>query len=396
MKEIQPPTAIEARIAELRAEHPAETKITFTSEFGLVRLLHALRTQEIAWTTLGVPIHQFESPSLGRGTIDVAIGTVEFEYGGETVRAEGHWSADRSQGYIVLVHRGDLTELLNAAEKGSSIPRSGKIHHFGGEWHDPAELIKSLEAYGWDDVYLPEERKEEISRAAAHFFEGEAIYRELNLPYRRGFLLTGPPGLGKTSVARAISASRDVGLVLVTKLAEYGYDGNALADCFELARRLAPAVLCFEDIDGLFHAGNRSEFLGYLDGFSRGGEGVLIVATSNDPAKLDPALTERPSRFDRKWVFRLPNAEARSGYLRWRLAKTALAPADATIARVAKETGGHSYAMLQELVVLAMFRHRIEDEDHDAALVSAAKETRAQVAMAKRLDGEETIGFMER
>ncbi|MCW9726340.1 AAA family ATPase, partial [Proteus mirabilis] len=84
----------------------------------------------------------------------------------------------------------------------------------------------------------------------------------------------------------------------------------------------------FEDIDGLVHEGNRNEFLGFLDGFSRGGEGVLVVATTNNPAKLDPALTERPSRFDRKWVFRLPNAESRAGYLQWRLAKTPLRPSE--------------------------------------------------------------------
>ncbi|RYG80506.1 AAA family ATPase, partial [bacterium] len=193
-----------------------------------------------------------------------------------------------------------------------------------------------------------------------------------------------------------LAATRDVGLVLVTKLADYDYEGNALADCFELARRLAPSVLCFEDIDGIVHEGNRNEFLGYLDGFARGGEGVLVVATTNNPAKLDPALTERPSRFDRKWVFRLPNAEARAGYLKWRLAKTALNPGDAAIAKVAKDAGGHSYAMLQELVVLAMFRHRIEREADDVALLAAAAETRAQVSMAKRLDGEEAIGFIAR
>ncbi len=395
MTETQRPTGIEARIAQLRAEHPADVQITFTTEFGLTRLVRVLRDRDVEVRPADKVVSRFESPKAGRGSTDPAIGSLEFEYRGESIRAEGHWS-ENQYNLVLFIHRGDLTELLNAAEQGSSIPREGRIHHLGGEWLDPAPLIKSLQGYGWEDVYLPEEMKQEISRAAAHFFEGEAIYRELEIPYRRGFLLTGPPGLGKTSVARALATSRETGLVLVTKNADYDYEGNALADCFELARRLAPSVLCFEDIDGLVHEGNRNEFLGFLDGFSRGGEGVLVVATTNNPAKLDPALTERPSRFDRKWVFRLPNAEARAGYLRWRLARTPLTPEDSTIARVAKEAGGHSYAMLQELVVLAMFRHRMESEDHDTAIISAAKETRAQVSMAKRLEGEETMGFIGR
>lgn len=386
---------MEARIAELRAEHPADVQITFTTEFSLSRLIRVLRDREIAVETIGTPISRFDSPKAGRGSCDVAVGTIEFTYEGDRVRAEGHWSESTYQ-FVVFVHRANLTALMNAAETGTSIPRGGRVHQMGGEWLDPAPLIASLEGYGWDDVYLPSEMKEQIARAAHHFFVGEEIYRELDLPYRRGFLLTGPPGLGKTSVARALAATRDVGLVLVTKLADYDYEGNSLSDCFELARRLAPSVLCFEDVDGLVNSSNRNEFLGHLDGFARGGEGVLIVATTNNPGKLDPALTERPSRFDRKWVFRLPNAEARAGYLHWRLAKTPLKPGETAIAKVAKETGGHSYAMLQELVLLAMFRHRIENEPDAVALVSASVETRAQVSMAKRLDGEESIGFNDR
>src|SRR5207237_7749294 len=83
---------------------------------------------------------------------------------------------------------------------------------------------------------------------------------------------------------------------------------------FDRAREVAPCVLVLEDIDALVTDANRSLFLNELDGFASN-EGLLVVATTNHAERLDPALAQRPSRFDRKYVFELPSLLLRARWL---------------------------------------------------------------------------------
>lgn len=97
-----------------------------------------------------------------------------------------------------------------------------------------------------------------------------------------------------------------------------------------------------------------------------------------------------------KWIIKNPGKADRRGYLEWRLARSERTALEATLDRIARDTAGLTYAMLQDLALRAMFRHRLENEAYDDALLSAAKETRAQASMAKRLEGKEAVGFMSR
>lgn len=76
-------------------------------------------------------------------------------------------------------------------------------------------------------------------------------------------------------------------------------DEGGIADVFEKARQMSPCVVIFEDLDSLINDGNRSFFLNQLDGIE-GNDGLLIIATTNHFERLDPGLSSRPSRFDRK------------------------------------------------------------------------------------------------
>ncbi len=123
---------------------------------------------------------------------------------------------------------------------------------------------------------------------------------------------------------------------------------------FERARTTAPCVLVLEDLDSLVTQHNRSFFLNEMDGFAANG-GILTLATTNHPERLDPAIVHRPSRFDRTYHFDLPAVAEREAYIaRWnRSAPPAMRLSAATVSRTAEQTEGFSFAYLKELFLSA-------------------------------------------
>src|SRR5262249_27607750 len=121
---------------------------------------------------------------------------------------------------------------------------------------------------------------------------------------------------------------------------------------FRRARSTAPCLLVLEDIDALLLEGTRSYFLNELDGFAAN-SGVITLATTNHPERLDPSTVERPSRFDRKYHFELPTAATRERYIAaWneRLKATLRLPGEGCT-QLAERTEGFSFAYIQEVFV---------------------------------------------
>src|SRR4029077_18785777 len=96
--------------------------------------------------------------------------------------------------------------------------------------------------------------------------------------------------------------------------AQYSTDHAQIRSVFERARKTTPCLLVLEDLDSLINDLNRSFFLNELDGFAAN-TGILVLATTNHPERLDPALLNRPSRFDRKYLFALPAHTERHAYI---------------------------------------------------------------------------------
>jgi AAA+ superfamily predicted ATPase len=136
-----------------------------------------------------------------------------------------------------------------------------------------------------------------------------------------------------------------------------GADEFNIRQVFDRARRSAPCVLVLEDLDSLLTAYNRSFFLNELDGFASN-IGIVTLATTNHPERLDPSILDRPSRFDRKYPFDLPEIAERTAYITmWNESlKLDLRLSDEGVAKISEATEGFSFAYLKELFLSSKMR----------------------------------------
>lgn len=225
-----------------------------------------------------------------------------------------------------------------------------------GYWHKNEELFEAIKSASFDNVLLPSELKKDLREDVARFFNSRDLYEDHGIPWKRGVLLIGPPGNGKTQTVKALANESAKPCLYVKSFRGcWGTDHDRIRDVFKQARNSAPCIVVMEDLDSLIDNGNRSFFLNELDGFTAN-PGVLVLATTNYPDRLDPAILERPSRFDRKYYLELPTIAGRIAYLRrWRDSVRAdLRFSDETMWRLGRETEGFSFAYLKELCVSAM------------------------------------------
>lgn len=271
-----------------------------------------------------------------------------------------------------------------------------------GLWYKSADLFESIQTGSFSNLILEGSLKDDIQEDIGGFFEAKALYEQYGIAWKRGVLFLGPPGNGKTHAVKAVINSIGKPCLYVKSFtAEYQTDQDNIGKVFERARESAPCVLVLEDLDSLITKQNRSFFLNEMDGFASN-DGILTLATTNHPERLDPAILERPSRFDRKYMFKLPALAERLAYLDMFSARLQLElQLDEDGRRVvAGATDGYSFAYLKELYLSSMMRwiskpgtHRIED-----LMVDQSKALRAQMSSEEEIpelfseDGEEMDG----
>jgi ATP-dependent Zn protease len=181
-----------------------------------------------------------------------------------------------------------------------------------------------------------------------------AVYADLGVPYRRGVLMYGPPGNGKTSLVRAIGASVPTIPGLILRPAD-DFDDRGLQNVLGQWQERAPAILVIEDLDWLFRQTriSVSAFLNALDGVGRRDGGLLLLATTNHPDALDPAINNRPGRFDVVVEVAPPDEPMRRQFLAGgRIGQLG----DAVLDRTAADTDGLSFGHLRELETLSGLR----------------------------------------
>jgi len=193
--------------------------------------------------------------------------------------------------------------------------------------------------------------QEDIDMQCKLFFNNKQAYKNLGVSYRRGLLFSGPPGNGKTAETRRVlrRCSTEFGaqgwlLNITRNTSEYDLDGIFA----EASNSETPGIVVLEDMDSLTQESQitRTGLLARLDGINPR-EGVLVIGTTNNPGDIDPALAQRPSRFDRVFVFENPDRSLREQYLKQAFPNTGM------LKKLVEQTNNWSFAYMNELRVTA-------------------------------------------
>ncbi len=251
-----------------------------------------------------------------------------------------------------------------------------------GGWRKDEQLFHAIKNATFDNLILQETLKEEILADLERFFSARAAYNQYHIPWKRGILFVGTPGNGKTHTVKALINTLGKPCLYVKSFkTQYRTDDKNISEVFTKARKAAPCVLVLEDLDALLTDENRSFFLNELDGFAVN-TGIVILATTNHPERLDPALTNRPSRFDRKYSFNLPAQAERLKYITlWNSSlEGTIHLSSEVVLRLAELTTDFSFAYLKELFLSSLMRWMTTREQMDAIMLEQVASLREQMA----------------
>ena len=262
----------------------------------------------------------------------------------------------RSRHHWIVAESRKLAEAFVAEVCEWSSEVRGEILVFqDGDWQKNKELYEAIKTATFDNVILPEPLKQQVQNDFEQFFRSREVYEQYGIPWKRGALFIGPPGNGKTHTVKALINQLGRPCLYVKGFkSEYATEQELMGAVFARARMATPCLMVLEDIDAMIDDTNRSYFLNELDGFESN-TGLVVLATTNHPDKLDPAILDRPSRFDRKYYFNLPAAAERLAYIAaWnKQLQVELRLSERSAGAVVQQTYNFSFAYLKELFVSA-------------------------------------------
>ncbi len=297
----------------------------------------------------------------------------------------------------ILADNQDIARSFLASVSKWSTEIRGEVLVFdNGHWYKDEHLFRDIKNATFDNLILKGSLKQDIRDDITQFFAARETYEECGVPWKRGILFVGPPGNGKTHAVKALinSIKQPCLYVKSFRTPHGGPDEMCIREVFDRARRTAPCVLVLEDLDSLVTAQNRSFFLNELDGFAAN-IGIVALATTNHPERLDPAILDRPSRFDRKYPFDLPELSERRSYIKlWNdTLKPALRLSDEGVEKVSEQTEDFSFAYLKELFLSSMMRW-ISSSQHgsmDEVMLGQVTVLREQMVSAIAMSEPEQI-----
>ena len=259
--------------------------------------------------------------------------------------------------------------LWNRISKRMFDKNSANSLMFGNMGKSGAKVyVKSSEGIKFDDVAGEDEAKENLTEIV-DYLHNPNKYKDIGASMPKGILLVGPPGTGKTMLAKAVAGEANVPFFSMSgsEFVEMfvGMGASKVRDLFKQAKEKAPCIVFIDEIDAIgkkrdVHIGGNDEreqtlnqLLTEMDGFE-GNSGVIILAATNRPDALDPALT-RPGRFDRRVPVELPDLKGREEILKVHAKKIKLAD-DVDFKIIARMASGASGAELANIINEAALR----------------------------------------
>ena len=244
---------------------------------------------------------------------------------------------------------------------------------FGGVGKSNAKVyVQSTHGIRFADVAGEDEAKENLQEVV-NYLHDPSKYESIGAKMPKGILLVGPPGTGKTMLAKAVAGESNVPFFSISgsEFVEMfvGMGASKVRDLFKQAKEKAPCIVFIDEIDAIGQKRNSGQYGGNdereqtlnqllteMDGFE-GNTGVIILAATNRPESLDPALT-RPGRFDRRVPVELPDLKGREEILKVHAKKVALAPGIDfnTVARMASGASGAELANIVNEAALRAVR----------------------------------------
>ncbi|KAF7906995.1 uncharacterized protein EAF01_004582 [Botrytis porri] len=260
-------------------------------------------------------------------------------------------------------------------------------------WVKDKNLYESVQGSSWDEVILNKTLKANLIADVESFFDNQALYKKLAVPWKRGIILHGVPGKNYQDLHYIMNVhSFGINVDLHLSDSKMKWQNNlhqsphvnsllssfpypiplrqilrrechgpkwAISTIFQKARKMAPCLLIFEDLDSLVTEKTRSYFLNEVDGLESN-DGILMIGSTNHLGKLDSSISKRPSRFDRKYCFRVPNEEERRAYVEFWRGKSGGDEGDMVdfgedvCSLIAKMTEGFSFAYLKEMFIVTL------------------------------------------
>ena len=252
--------------------------------------------------------------------------------------------------------------------------------------------VKSSDGIKFSDVAGEDEAKENLAEIVDYLHNPDK-YKEIGASMPKGILLVGPPGTGKTMLAKAVAGEASVPFFSMSgsEFVEMfvGMGASKVRDLFKQAKEKAPCIVFIDEIDAIGQKRNTggmggndereqtlNQLLTEMDGFE-GNNGVIILAATNRPEALDPALT-RPGRFDRRVPVELPDLQGREAILKVHARKIKTTP-DVDFHVIARMASGASGAELANIINEAALR---AVRDHRTQVTQADLEESIEVVIA--------------
>lgn len=196
-----------------------------------------------------------------------------------------------------------VDELITAASMWHADARDAILVFDQQRWRHDTELFKAVKSASWDDVILEKDTKDALIYDVETFFDCEDEYKRYVVPWKRGIIIHGTPGNGKTISIKALMHSlatlKDpIPSLYVKSLAGCNNAFHAIRQIFTTARQYSPCLLIFEDLDSLIDDKVKSFFLNEVDGLEDN-NGLMMLGSTNYLERLDAGISKRPGRFDR-------------------------------------------------------------------------------------------------